>query len=1035
LHGQMRWRRANPRALGHPGSRLWRRRMPGLVAPASVQRQGLSPRTASLAPGRRGRRAAKKCGGGEQTQTRAIVQAPAHGGVQCPELLREQACNLQPCQVHCQVSEWSKWSACSEKCGGGYQTASRTITRAAAHGGSGCPVLTRQQKCNAQQCPFWKTGSFSQCSAKCGGGTRTREVKCSEGNEEQCSNNAKPAVSEPCNTRACPVDCVVSAWGPMSACSTTCGGGTQSQRRSIEIAAAHGGKACPSLTQIVRCNTHACPVHCVVGGWSSWSTCTAKCGGGTQTQKRLVAVAPANGGVACPALTQSQSCNTHACPINCVVGDWSAWSACSKTCGGGSQTQTREVRTRAAYGGRACPSLKEQQACNTHACPVNCVVSGWSAWSSCSATCGGGTQTQTRSVQAPAAHGGAACPSLARSQQCNIQACPVNCVVSSWSSWTKCSKTCGGGSQTQVRTVERASVHGGVACPALMQERPCNTQACPVNCKVSGWSDFSTCSKACGGGSQLRTRTIVVDVAHGGQSCPELTQSQKCNQHNCPVDCRVSAWSAWTSCSRSCGGGLRRQVRSVIRAAQYGGASCPSLLQVEDCSMQPCPVNCAVSSWGELGKCSKSCGGGEQIRERTVVVAAAHGGKNCPQLTMSVKCNTHSCPVDCKTSDWSGWSKCTARCGGGSQVSTRTVVTRAAHGGAACPVLTRQQSCNKDACPQWDAGKWSPCNKQCGGGVQTRKVTCSDGNQANCEADAGSAPPNSQTCNTHACPIDCKVSGWSAWSSCSVTCGGGSQRRRRGVLVSAAHGGQTCPDLVETQGCNKNPCPINCAVSGWSLWSDCSKQCGGGIQTQTRTVMMAAAYGGKECPARSQTRQCNKQSCPVDCVVGDWGFAATVGRWSPCSAKCGGGNQFQTRAIQVAAAFGGKACPALTREQACNSQACPVDCEVTAWSPWGSDIDSSSTAVAPPSSAVRCSQEHGECTIPAGQKATIYYGAGNSWARLDGQTGSVGCNNKIWRSDSGNLQGLQLCLVVDGRHVLSQVRWWQTTTVPLHPPP
>jgi hypothetical protein len=56
------------------------------------------------------------------------------------------------------------------------------------------------------------------------------------------------------------------------------------------------------------------PVNCVVGTWGAWSTCDADCGGGTQTQYRDVIVQPANGGTACPVLSQSRACNTQPCP-------------------------------------------------------------------------------------------------------------------------------------------------------------------------------------------------------------------------------------------------------------------------------------------------------------------------------------------------------------------------------------------------------------------------------------------------------------------------------------------------------------------------------------------------------------------------------------------------------------------------------------------------------------------------------------------------------------------------------------------------
>merc|ERR1712054_492444 len=99
-----------------------------------------------------------------------------------------------------------------------------------------------------------------------------------------------------------------------------------------------------------------------------------------------------NGGTACPALKATQKCNTKACPVNCAVSGWGVWTKCSKTCGSGTQFRTRKVTKAAKNGGTACPALKATQKCNTKACPVNCAVSGWGVWTKCSKTCGSGTQ-------------------------------------------------------------------------------------------------------------------------------------------------------------------------------------------------------------------------------------------------------------------------------------------------------------------------------------------------------------------------------------------------------------------------------------------------------------------------------------------------------------------------------------------------------------------------------------------------------------------------------------------------------------------
>lgn len=98
--------------------------------------------------------------------------------------------------------------------------------------------------------------------------------------------------------------------------------------------------------------------------------------------------------VLCPPSSQTQSCNTQSCNVNCVVGSWGNWGSCSKSCGGGTRTRTRSVVTPQSGNGAACPSLSQSQSCNTQCCTVNCAVSGWSNWGSCSVTCGTGTQAR-----------------------------------------------------------------------------------------------------------------------------------------------------------------------------------------------------------------------------------------------------------------------------------------------------------------------------------------------------------------------------------------------------------------------------------------------------------------------------------------------------------------------------------------------------------------------------------------------------------------------------------------------------------------
>ena len=56
-----------------------------------------------------------------------------------------------------------------------------------------------------------------------------------------------------------------------------------------------------------------------------------------------------------------------------------------------------------------------------------------------------------------------------------------------------------------------------------------------VDCEWSGWSDATTCSKTCGGGKQTQTRTIVRHEENGGAVCVgENMQEIDCNTEECP---------------------------------------------------------------------------------------------------------------------------------------------------------------------------------------------------------------------------------------------------------------------------------------------------------------------------------------------------------------------------------------------------------------------------------------------------------------------------------------------------------------------
>ena len=56
------------------------------------------------------------------------------------------------------------------------------------------------------------------------------------------------------------------------------------------------------------------------------------------------------------------------CLVDCEVGGWRDTSDCSATCSGGRKTRARDVVQQPQFGGAACPALEETIDCNIGGC-------------------------------------------------------------------------------------------------------------------------------------------------------------------------------------------------------------------------------------------------------------------------------------------------------------------------------------------------------------------------------------------------------------------------------------------------------------------------------------------------------------------------------------------------------------------------------------------------------------------------------------------------------------------------------------------
>lgn len=871
-----------------------------------------------------------------RSRTRKVTRPAQFGGLSCSsELVQTTKCNEQACPIDCLMGVWNEWTTCTQTCGLGRQSRSRVVMVGAAFGGVACGATAESRTCNSQPCPVdcamesW--GEWTTCTKTCGTGSTTRQRKILTApayGGKKCGGTEEKKV---CNEQPCPVDCVMGGWSSWSSCSTTCGGGSAFRTRKVEVSAQFGGKACLATSESKACNVVPCPVDCQMGAWTGWTTCNRACGGGSQSRTRPVVVAAANNGKACSATFETQTCNTQPCPVDCVMGDWSTWTPCDKTCGKGTRSRNRNVSVQSQYGGKACEATVEINECNPQQCPQDCVVAPWSAWTECDKKCGGGMQTRSRAVLVESKYAGRECPSLQETQKCNQQPCPVDCVLSAWSDWTTCSQICGSGSRTRSRKITVAPANGGKQCEASLETQVCNTNPCAVDCKVTEWSQWSECSATCGGGKQSRLRKVAVGSRYGGAACPSLEETKDCNQTPCPVDCIMGQWMAWGACSKECGKGVQSRTRTVTRQAAFGGVACGASFETKECNTQECPVDCVMAPWGIWSECDKTCGGGFTSRTRVVQRPAAFGGVACGVTVERQQCNLTPCPVNCVLGTWSSWGTCSKPCGLGTQTRTRSVVTAPVAGGKACEATQEVQQCNVNPCivncKQSDWSAWSACSATCGKGTQSRTRTTVVQPVAGGVA-CGATVETQECTGLPVCPVDCVMGDWTVWSACSVTCGKGTKARSRLVKVAPNAAGKACDATYESAACELNPCPVNCVMTTWGTWSVCDKSCGGGLMRRRRSVVTPAANNGLACGATEEAVACNTQTCSVDCVMSAWGAYTT------CSATCGAGTQTRTRTVLTRPSAGGMACTTTLESIACNIKPCAVDCSMSDWGAW-----------------------------------------------------------------------------------------------------
>jgi len=777
-------------------------------------------------------------------------------------------------------------------------------------------------------CKWGGWGEWSQCQGVCNGqATRQRNiVQLSNWCGRNCTMDS--AIETKGCAGTCPktVFCTWSDWETTSECDPDgCGPRTTRDRRSLAIVRTARSHEAPLANGTMKMTCH--------GNDRKISACPVK------------------------------SCSPP--KIDCEFAEWGKWSepSCTQLC-----ERVRDIKTQNLYGGKACSgSMRMTKRCLKD-CekPVDCTLSSWTEWSGCASA--SSQSYRTRAVSQMMAFGGKVCTgNLEETKWCTELKVPVNCVIDEWAKWSTCTVTCGGGTQARLRSIKTQVAHGGKPCNTTVEQvAECKSEKCvfegkPVTCEFSGWTDWQGDVRTA---QKQRDRRVATQPSRDGAACKGSLQEVGPID---PIDCDLSAWGSWDACDRDCdgAGGQQQRKRQVNAHPRFGGKACTSplhLLEVQGCigkgkCDKTAKEDAKTGEWVSWSPCTASCGPGQQTRHRKLSGERGTLGVGFTgELKQTRQCkDVPGCPsIDCKWHSWSKWSACTKKCGRGQQTRSRDIAQAPQHSGNACAPLAGEETgpCNVEVCASgpcvdgaWNKwSRWGSCSSSCLGGIQYRHRTVKQ--FANdCGVPAEGADREYKSCNAQkACSNnDCKFSGWEEWGACMSQCDGVTRRQRS--IESLGHGtGAYCiGGLTELKTCNPSSTTKACAAvvkkdCEWGSWKEkpCDAKCGRGNIFKTRNIKTPAAFGGSACKGgEKEVHPCkNLKPCPVpapvDCVWDKWSA------WSACS-KCGG-QMNRMREVSTAPQHGGSLCKATetSQTQGCDGKefCSKTYCIWQTWSAW-----------------------------------------------------------------------------------------------------